>query len=92
MILYYSQGSAYVDPPSLQDVLTCLHVDERCMGISEYDGKYTCLSFDEWCADLDENYDSLKAQRRYRTCLRQSIKLRHFLGELYPAFLALEPD
>ena len=80
MTTYYSQGSTYVNPPTCEEVLICLHRD------------ITTSTFDYWCGQLGYDNDSRKAHRTYRACKKQTRELRTFLGELWQEFLELEPE
>lgn len=75
---YFSMGFAHAREPRPEEVLDCLALDA-----SGSDQR----SFEEWCAEYGDDPDSRKAERIYRTILKQSDKLKRFLGELDYEFL-----
>jgi hypothetical protein len=46
--------------------------------------------FEDWANELGYDEDSRSAERAYRTVVRQTKRLRTFLGDRYGEFLALE--
>ena len=80
MTTYYSQGSAYVNPPTCKEVFICLSLN------------ITTCSFNDWCENLGCSTDSRQAYKTYRACKKQTRELRTFLGELWEEFLELEPE
>ena len=67
----YSMGSAHEDDPKLEDFLGCIALDARCA-----DG----VSFQEYCDDIGDNNDSIKAYRTYLACKKMAEKLKLLLG------------
>ena len=57
--------------PSLLDVLYCLIQDA---GVLDYG------SFESWAQEWGYEIDSRKAETAYRTCIQQSLELKHLLG------------
>lgn len=72
MIVPFSQGSAFKDPPTLADVLDCL--------ASDASGVENAESFEEWASDLGYDTDSRKAERTYNAIERQAEGLRRLFG------------
>jgi hypothetical protein len=84
MTVYYSQGSAHVNPPTLNEVLGSVLSDAR--GTLEQD-------FAGWCGDYGYDTDSIKALKTYRACERMSSKLHRLLGEArYSELLDCDDD
>lgn len=78
---FFSMGRALTDPPKSHDVLDCL--------INDANGLES--SFEEWCNDYGYDTDSRRAERVYQTTLKQTEKLKKFLGEdLYQKLLDAE--
>lgn len=78
--VYFSQGSAHKKPPTLEDVLDCLASDASTIENSS--------SFEDWASELGYEQDSRKAEKTYNFCLKQSQKLKEFLGlDLYNTLL-----
>jgi hypothetical protein len=73
MSLYFSQGSAHTDPPTVEDVLDCLASDA-----SGYD---QARGFEEWARDLGYGEDSRKAEKVYKSVKRQAEQLKRLIGE-----------
>lgn len=78
MTLYFSQGSAWTQDPSIESILSCLASDAASVADSD---------FESWCADLGYETDSRKAERTYKLCERQSKKLANLLGEAFETLL-----
>lgn len=70
--LYFSQGSAHTEDPTLADVLDCLASDA-----SGYDGQ----TFENWASDYGYDTDSRKAEKTFRAIKRQSEQLRRTIGQ-----------
>jgi len=72
MTLPYSKGIGHEGKaPTALEVLGCLVSDA------------TDDTFEDWCANYGMETDSRKAERTYKACVRQTAKLRKFMGELY---------
>lgn len=68
----FSKGSGHHGTaPDLAEVLDCLASDSA--GASS--------SFEDWCGEYGQEEDSRKAERTYRTCVKQAKALQRFLGE-----------
>lgn len=79
--VYFSQGSAHTEPPTLADVLDCLASDA-----SGYD--QAAGSFEEWASDLGYDADSRKAEKTFRAVEKQARDLKALLGaEAYEELL-----
>lgn len=84
MTVPFSQGSAFRNPPSAEDVLNCLTVDaisvENARGV------------EDWARDLGYDPDSKVAVKTYNLCMRQRKRLLNFLGnEGYRALCEADP-
>jgi hypothetical protein len=80
MAVPFSCGLGIESEPTAADVLDCL--------LSDY---YTAdNTFDDWCAELGFNPDSRKAERTFKTVLRQSDRLATFLGDALETYLSAE--
>ncbi len=71
--LYFSQGSAHTEFPTLVDVLDCVANDA-----SGYD---STKDFEDWASDYEYDTDSRSAEKTYRAVKRQSEQLKRTLGE-----------
>jgi hypothetical protein len=70
-VTYYSMGSAYTRPPTVEEVLDSLSMESQA-----------CESnFDDWCSDLGYSSDSLKALRTYAICQEIGGRFKRFLGK-----------
>lgn len=73
LTITFSMGMAHNGkPPKVYDVLDCLALDSASVEDSNFENFARDLGFDE---------DSRKAEKTYKTCKRQSVKLRKFLGD-----------
>lgn len=73
-------GLGIESEPTAADVLDCL--------LSDY---YTAdNTFDDWCSELGFDPDSRKAERTFKTVLRQSDRLATFLGDALETYLSAE--
>ena len=69
--------------PDAMNVFYCVAIDARS-------ASYT---FDEFCAELGYNNDSIKDRRTYKACKKNSAKLLELLGEeLFNKFMNCEMD
>jgi hypothetical protein len=73
MSVPYSQGSAIVNPPTVEDLLSCMADD--CAGYEN------ARSFADWARDYGYDEDSRKAERIYKIIARQAASLKRLLGE-----------
>lgn len=74
MSIYFSQGAAHTQPPTLHEVLDCLASD--AIGVEQVS------TFEEWAREYGYNTDSRKAERTWSVCLRQAQELRVLLGQI----------
>lgn len=80
MTLYFSMGIGIKGEPTADDVLHCLASDSA--------GIENARDFEDWCADYGYDSDSRSAERTYKACQRQAIRLEKFLGDsLYQVLL-----
>jgi hypothetical protein len=79
--LYFSQGSAHTENPTLADVLDCLASDasgyEHTAGMNR--GKLAM--FCAWCDEYGYDTDSRKAEKTFRAIKRQAEQLKRTLGQ-----------
>ena len=78
MTVYFSQGLGICADPTAEGVLYCLLSDA-----SVEDAR----SFEEWASDLGYDPDSRTAERTYQTCLKQTQRLRTFLGDTWDTWV-----
>ena len=71
MVVYFSQGDAHTKDPTCADVLDCLASDSS--GLDQ--------SFESWASDLGYDTDSLSAFKTFKTCKRQTDRLKTVLGD-----------
>ena len=71
--LYFSQGSAHTQDPTLADVLDCLASDAA--------GYENSNDFTGWADDLGYDTDSRKAEKIWRAVKRQAEQLKRTIGE-----------
>ena len=80
MTLYFSQGYGISGEPTAADVLNCLASDSSSVENSR--------EFEEWASDLGYDPDSRKAEKIYKTIIKQAERLKKFLGnDLYKTLL-----
>lgn len=80
MTLYFSQGYGISGEPTAADVLDCLASDAASVENSR--------EFEEWASDLGYDPDSRKAEKIYKTIIKQAERLKKFLGnDLYKTLL-----
>jgi hypothetical protein len=70
--LVFSQGSAHKNPPTLLDVLNCIHCD--------FEGLADGATFEQWAADCGFDSDSHKAEGIFKTIVEQ----RNSFADLLP--------
>ena len=73
LTVYFSMGVAISREPSAEDVLDCLASDASSVD--------NAASFEDWAGELGYDTDSRKAERIYKVCERQAMRLRNFLGD-----------
>ena len=79
MTVAYSQGSAFTEEPTAEDVLSCLCQDAA--------GLENNPAFEVWAPEYGFDADSRKAERIFREVERQAARLKVLLGEEYEAAL-----
>jgi hypothetical protein len=81
MTVYFSMGPAHSREPEVADVLDCL--------ASDASGIENARSFEDWASEYGYDADSRKAKKIYKACVKQSEKLKKFIGsdELYQSLL-----
>ena len=72
LTVYFSQGSAHKEPPTLAEVLDCL--------ASDASGVDNAQSFEDWASEYGYDTDSRKAECTYRICEKQAQELKALLG------------
>lgn len=78
--LYFSQGAAHTQPPTVGAVLDCLASDAA--------GYENAGSFEDWASEYGYDTDSRSAEKIYRVVKRQVEQLKRTLGsELYEQLL-----
>lgn len=75
-VTYYSLGIGHrnrlgISKPKLNQVLESLIMERDAL---EY-------SFEDWCANLGYDNDSIKAKNTYELCQKQTIEFKKFLGD-----------
>lgn len=80
MTIYFSQGLGITHEPDVPSVLNCLASDSTCES-------YT---FNEFCDEFGYDSDSIKANETYKACLKNSKKLKKFLGVKFNDLLECE--
>jgi hypothetical protein len=73
MVVEYTMGSAYTDPPKLRDVLSCV--------ASEVTSVRCEPDFESWADSYGYETDSIKAVRVYKSIKRQSRDLVRLLNK-----------
>lgn len=68
----FSMGKAIAREPNAEDVLDCLASDAASIEIGH--------GFEDWADGFGYSTDSRKAEQTYKAIVRQSAKLRKFLG------------
>lgn len=72
MTVFYSQGPGHESEPEPAAVLGCALLDARYAD--------DAASFEDFCSELGYDPDSRKADRAFKACRAQALKLRAFLG------------
>lgn len=81
---YFSQGSAFKEPPTAADVLGCLAGDVA----SVQDG-----DFEEWAAELGYDPDSRRAHATWEKVKSHADQIEEWLGEnAFRDFLEVEAE
>lgn len=70
---YFSQGYGITGEPKPEDVLNALAFDSS--------GVENARSFEYWASEYGYDTDSRKAEKIYNVCVKQSEKLKSFLGD-----------
>jgi len=74
MTLTFSKGLGhYGKPPETKEVLDCLAMDAS--------GIENAPDFEDWCGEYGYDTDSRTAERTYNATVKQTAKLRNFLGD-----------
>lgn len=74
MSLVFSKGYGHNStPPSAAEVLCCLASDAIIVD--------NCRDFEDFCSELGYDNDSRRAEKTYKAAMRQTEKLKQFLGE-----------
>jgi hypothetical protein len=74
MTVMFSQGYGHNGKaPDVASVLDCLASDAA--------GVDNSRDFEDWCSEYGYDIDSRKAERTFKTCERQALKLHKFLGD-----------
>lgn len=84
MTIYFSQGTAYTKPPTVLDVLSCIHMDMTSFENSN--------SFESWAEDFGFDSDSRIAERTYNEIAKQRKNLVRVFGNIYQEFIDCEND
>lgn len=72
---FYKGYGHHGEEPTAEEVLECLAMDAA--------GIENVFSFEDWCAEYGYDSDSRRAEKIYNACLRQTEKLRKFLGDKF---------
>lgn len=80
--LYFSQGGAHTQAPTVTDVLSCIAEDA-----ASYEN---AGSFEDWAQEFGWDTDSRKAEKCYRATKRQSEQLKRALGADNYAYLIFD--
>ena len=81
LTVYFSMGRGHHGKePVCANVLDCLASESARIDNSN--------KFDDWCADFGYDTDSRKAERAFKSCQHQALRLKTFLGSsLYAELL-----
>lgn len=78
--LPFSTGKGWTRAPDASDILECLQSDYYVKD----------MDFEDFCSEFGYDLDSRKAEKTWRACGNQSVKLDKFLGDLIEEFRACE--
>ena len=84
MVVYFSQGSAHIKPPTLAEVLDCLASDASSVDNAK--------DFEDWASEIGYDTDSRKAEHTYDICKAQAQELKDLLGGKVYAQLLYETE
>lgn len=84
MTIYFSQGVAHTKPPTILDVLSCVHMDMTSLE--------NIFLFDAWAEDFGFDSDSRTAERTYNEIAKQRKGLVRVFGDIYQEFIDCEND
>jgi len=88
--LYFSQGSAHTQDPTLADVLDCLASDAAGyenakrlwkMPADTQSQNVPERAFQEWCAEYGYDTDSRRAEKIFKAVKRQAEQLKRTIGQ-----------
>jgi hypothetical protein len=82
MTVPFSMGIGLTHEPTAYDILTCLQLDVWSVTNNG--------SFEDFCSEFGYDTDSRKAEKTYNIILKQSEKLKKFLGEKFDQFMECE--
>ncbi len=72
MQITFSMGQGHKGAkPELTEVLSCLASDASSVESDD---------FEDWCSEMGYDTDSRKAERTYKACKAEAVKLEDFLG------------
>lgn len=71
---YYSMGCGLTGEPKIEDILDSLN--------SDYQNIQNEANFESWATSMGYNDDSIKANKIYKICVKESYKFFRFLGAL----------
>lgn len=70
-MIYFSQGSAHTNPPTVAEILDSLAMDAS--------STHGC--FEDFCDELGYDHDSLKAYAAWQACNQTRVRLIRMFGE-----------
>jgi hypothetical protein len=70
--LFFHQGSAHKESPSIEDVVNCVLLDVA--------GYLNARSFEDWAAEYGYDTDSRRAQKVYKAVGKQAVGMRQLIG------------
>lgn len=84
--LHYSKGLGHEGkPPTIEEVLYCLQIDASMLDQE--------LTFDDWAHSLGYDPDSREAERIFKACVAQTVRLKEFMGDdMFNDLLMCEED
>jgi len=71
MVTEFHQGSTHTEPPTVEDVMSCLLLDAS--GVDQ------ARDFEDWASDYGYDTDSRKAEKIYNDCRESAEDLDAFL-------------